>query len=415
MTDRKKIIKNKPKNINQIVNDNIEPYLKERGKPIYPSTNRANEISMHGEKEVDLTVGIEDINEAVMFYFNDVIKPYVIENGTKLNVPVIYANPERFKASQIDGTIRDKQGKVLLPVITLTRTNIDKVRTLGNKLDGNKVHNYAIYEKRFSTKNHYDNFAILNNRIPVKEYHTVVIPDYYKMRYECSIYVNFVQDLDRIIEAIGQYSYSYWGREGKFKFMAAIDSFDSRTEILVGSDRVILCNFGMTLNGYVTPRDINKHLASTNKFLSKAQLIFTAEVDNNIEILNTRMKQPSTQANFNIFPEKIIVTSPSAQLDVQTLNYIRTSITKTASSVNSDSTIEFNNTSILNPPNGSGLPATTKNDFMFFINGQYLEQTAIVSFDQVGTSCILTINPSELGYLLTDLQSPEIIAIGKFQ
>jgi hypothetical protein len=36
-----------------------------------------------------------DIDAAVMYYFQEVIKPTVVDNGEQIKVPVMYANPER--------------------------------------------------------------------------------------------------------------------------------------------------------------------------------------------------------------------------------------------------------------------------------------------------------------------------------
>ena len=41
----------------------------------------------------------------------DVVIPDVEENGTKVKVPLIYGNPERWKAATKDGYIRDQRGK----------------------------------------------------------------------------------------------------------------------------------------------------------------------------------------------------------------------------------------------------------------------------------------------------------------
>jgi hypothetical protein len=407
-----KTIRNTPKKIQQITAENTTPYLPERGAPEYPNTNRGHDVSMRGEVFNDLTVGIEDINDAVLYYFNQVIRPYVIEDGSKVNVPVYYANPERWKASQSDGMYRDTEGKIIFPVIVVNRTNIEKVRTIGNKLDGNEIHNYAVYEKRYSAKNHYDNFCVLTNRIPVKEYLNVAIPDYYRMTYACSIYTSFVQDLDRIIEAIGQYSYSYWGKEGKFKFMAMIDSFNSRTEITQGNDRVIVSNFDLTLNGYITPKDINKHMATRSKFLSKSQIIFTAEVQDTEQQLEQAMKCKRKQASFNIFPEKVTITGGgTGNIDMNLITYLNTNKGRIASTVTAPNVATFINTKILQPPSNSGLPLTTSQDFRFFINGQYVP-SFYVTLTENAQTVTAVFNTAAIGYTLE--ADDEVVGIGKF-
>ena len=60
------------------------------------------------------------------------------------------------------------------------RDNIQKVRSIGNKIDANNPNNFGIFQKGYSGQNAYDNFTVLNNRIPTKEFVAVVYPDYVK-------------------------------------------------------------------------------------------------------------------------------------------------------------------------------------------------------------------------------------------
>ncbi len=54
----------------------------------------------------------------------------------------------------------------------------------------------------------------------------------------------------------------------------------------------------------------------------------------------------------------------------------------------------------------------TEPGITFFINGQYVEPTAITSFTQSSGICTLVINTSQLGFTLA--ATDEIVAIGKF-
>ena len=60
----------------------------------------------------------------------------------------------------------------------------------------------------------------------------------------------------------------------------------------------------------------------------------------------------------------------------------------------------------------SFLPATSVDNFTFFVNGQNIERQAIVSFTEVGTDSILVIDPSILQFSFD--QSDVILAVGKF-
>src|SRR5210317_1791144 len=129
---------------------------------------REFQVSRENDTVSIQTVGIKDIDEAIFYYFNEVLKPQVVQNGKLINVPLVYGSPERWAAMQKDGYYRDKNGKMQAPLIVFRRDSIEKNRNLGNKLDGNRPIDYGIFEKKFSNKNVYDRFSILNNRIAQK-------------------------------------------------------------------------------------------------------------------------------------------------------------------------------------------------------------------------------------------------------
>jgi hypothetical protein len=90
-----------PKTQKEISNSLINPYDTTRGNPnTLDKLNRGNEVSFKNDTTKPLVIGIQDIDESIMYYFNEVIKPYVIQNGQRINVPIIYGNPERWKAVQ---------------------------------------------------------------------------------------------------------------------------------------------------------------------------------------------------------------------------------------------------------------------------------------------------------------------------
>ena len=130
-----------PKSQKEISQNLVEPYSDGEGKFIGQNPNFAtnpNEIntgisfnrgekrSLKGETDKIQTIGIQDIDEAIMYYFNNVIKPSVEQNGKRINVPIIYGAPERMKSSQKDGYYRDKKGAIMYPLIMFKRTSVEK-------------------------------------------------------------------------------------------------------------------------------------------------------------------------------------------------------------------------------------------------------------------------------------------------
>jgi len=90
------------------------------------------------------------------------------------------------------------------------------------------------------------------------------------------------------------------------------------------------------------------------------------------------------------------------------LDYLRKSFVKVATGVTGSSTASFAATTASAP---SGMTATTENDFIFFMNGGYMEHNA-VEVEQSGSIFLLKIDTSNIGYNLES--DDEIIAQGKF-
>ena len=70
--------------------------------------NRGYLYSRKNENIKNAEVTLMDMDSSILFYFNEVIKPSVEDNGENVKVPVMYASPERWKSITKDGFIRDK-------------------------------------------------------------------------------------------------------------------------------------------------------------------------------------------------------------------------------------------------------------------------------------------------------------------
>jgi len=279
---------NLPKTQTQIRQDSINTYTNpESGvsaqvSPLVDSTNRAYQVSRATDEVQNLTIGIKDIDEAIYYYFNEVLRPQVSQNGKMINVPLVYGSPERWASMQKDGYYRDKNGKMQAPLIVFRRDNIEKNRNLGNKLDGNSPTNYGVFEKKFSQKNIYDRFSILNNRVPVKEYYAVAIPDYVNITYSCIIFTDYIEQNNKIIEGVNFASDSYWGDPSRYRFRAMINNYSTSTEIVQGNDRMVKTEFTINLLGHIVTDVVNAQIFNSKKVFSKAAIKVTSETTGNI-------------------------------------------------------------------------------------------------------------------------------------
>jgi hypothetical protein len=265
----------RPKNRREFMNSLVIPTSPAEGNPnIIPSEpfnpgqpefNRALEVSLKDDTSRNFKIGITDVNEAVQYYFENVLKLSAVQNNSKVALPIIYGSPEKWKSVQADGFYRDGASKIMPPLLMYRRTSIEQNKNLGNKIDGNNVHNVQLFKKGFSRRNIYDNFNILRDQVPQDEYVISITPDYVTVTYECVIWTNFVEQMDSIIEAVNYASYSYWGDPTRFQFLTKIDSFQDNLTYSTGEDRVVKTSFNMSINGYLIPDSVNAYISKLSE------------------------------------------------------------------------------------------------------------------------------------------------------
>lgn len=412
----------RPASRREFMNKLIEPYDQKSGNPIeifseptklgQPEINRAKEISVKDDNIRDFKVGIQDFDEAIMYYFKEVLKPSVIQNNTRVNVPILYGSPENWSTVQSDGYYRDASGKLLAPLIMYKRRSITQNRNLGNKLDGNSAKNIQLFQKKYSKRNVYGNFRLLNNRNPEVEYIASITPDYVTVEYDCIVFTYFIEQMDSLVESINFASRSYWGDPTKFQFYSSIESFEESINYDIGEDRIIKNSFSLTLNGYLIPDSINKSIASINRSFGVSKIIFGIETSNSQQSTEAVKKRSNNfkplgsilaQDGVNI----VINEGGSQALNPIYANYLinNTSLVGTYASSTS---IIFNKGWAEAP---SPLPANSSTNFNIFVNGVYIEPTSY-TFTNNTTYSTLVINPSLLGYSLES--NDLVLAVGKF-
>lgn len=411
----------RPKNRREFMTSLSEPYVKGYSDPTkvfsepkksgMPEINRAYQIASDSQDDKDFSIGIKDIDEAVMYYFEKVLKLYVVQNNNRIAIPVIYGSSENWNNFQKDGYFRDKEGKLMAPLMVFKRNTISQNRNLGFKLDGNLIHNLQLFEKRYSVRNFYSNFNVLSNRSPEKEYVAVATPDYVTVEYECVVWTHYMEQMDKVVEALNFASRAYWGDPNRFLFHSSIETFTDATQYEQGEDRAVKTNFSVTLNGYLIPDTINKKMANATKYYGVSKVVFGLEAtDSPLEQFSTAKKETGKKLASVIAADSTntVINQITTTVATDAINYLSTNKQLTATYTN-PTTVSFASGWLEAP---IGIPQTSIDNFTFFCNGQFIEKTAIVSFTESGGVSTLIINPDQLSY--TFEQSDEIVAIGKF-
>ena len=89
-------------------------------------------------------------------------------------------------------------------------------------------------------------------------------------------------------------------------------------------------------------------------------------------------------------------------------SYIRKQYVKLSSSLIGNNTASFSAVTASAP---NELTSATEDDFLFFINGQYMEHDAL-TIEQSGSTFLFKVDTDSIGYILES--DDEILSLGKF-
>ena len=241
--------------------------------------NRGNELRRDKDDIKNISNEIIDMDSAIMYYFNEVIKPTVTENKETVKVPVMYASPERWLSIQKMGFMRDKRQQLITPVIVFRRTGMSKNENLQqNKIEANNPQQFVTIEQNYNQQNRYDAFSRQIGLTPNKTYYNVVMPDYVILNYEFIIWTSYIEQMNKIVERINYTNGSYWGEPGKMRFKSRIESFSDASEMDTQGERLVKTNFTVEMMGYIIPEEFNRY-ATTKKYLTPKKVIINMDVE----------------------------------------------------------------------------------------------------------------------------------------
>ena len=245
-----------------------------------PEEYRNRGLDTKAEELSKISVSLVDIDTAIIKYMDDVIQPFVVQDELKVQVPILYANPERWKNTRKVGVLRDTRGKLQIPLIMIKRDNIRK-NTLNNPI--NKYLERDFYSTSWNPRNKYDRFAIQNGINESKRYVSVMYPDFYDVQYSCMIWTEYQQQMNLLVEQISFEVENYWGENNKYKFKTSVEEYTNSVELPQRSDRIVRSEFRMTVKAYLLPEaTIDKYgkPIDTNmvRFTNK-KLVVTERID----------------------------------------------------------------------------------------------------------------------------------------
>jgi hypothetical protein len=357
-----------------------------------------------------------DIDYAIKWYIENEIQPQITANQELINVPVIFANGEKWDNVQRLGYLRDEKGMLQSPLIILKRNSVQE-RDSHRKLDVNwpNADNQIIHRQRYNERNRYEDelFPIpLQQPAESQKIYIIDIPRYVTIEYDMMIWCDFTTQLNDLIDQIFPYSRFAWGNEGN-KYVTSMGSISTETVNTTGEDRLVRATIPLTVMGTLLAAQQTR-IDTVRKMYSIKKVSFDNVVDvGNLNIFSTtNVPQPVLQQSSNVFAGgRITVTGGgvSTTINAAVMTYLINVTEQPGTRVN-NTTVIVAALAAINPNN---LAVATVNEFDIFINGQYIDKAVYTWTPSDVTTQTITFNTALLGYGIDPTDT--VIVKGRWQ
>ena len=234
--------------------------------------NRADQTSIRSEKGnpkvvikkpggqnagKGFSIGLKEIDTAVIKHVRNIMKPKIKEQNEIISVPVLYGNEERWKSIKARGTLRDKNGVIILPMIVIKRTSLgfneDMPLSFDNDVRG-KFISVVRSSSGWSKNNRYDRFAVLTGQKPVQEFVKTGMPDFVVCSYSVVMMTSFIEQMNELNNLWIEHLETYFGDQTSYRFLSSLDG-DISNEIEMESqgERMIRNELTLSIKGYMIP------------------------------------------------------------------------------------------------------------------------------------------------------------------
>ena len=246
--------------------------------------NESQTIIPGNDLSKQYSITLKDIDTSIMSYVKNVIKPTVQEANEKVKVSVMYGNEERWVSARKRGVLRDKNGSLILPLIMLKRTAVEKSDAIpGYEHDIRRKYTEIVRNSSWSKANRYSRFSVQNDELPVYENLVTSIPNFVNITYEFVLWTNFIEQMNPLIESFMEYDKTYWGDKNTYRFVSNLDSVSDASEMAQDGERFIKSTFSVITKAYLLPEETNNivmgKMNQVQKRLSPSKVIFGSESD----------------------------------------------------------------------------------------------------------------------------------------
>lgn len=291
---------------------------------------------------------IEDVDKSVFELFDKHLPFQYDRSGTMTRVPVIFASGERFAVLRRRKPLRDKTGALILPIISVMRTNITQTSTIGggtSEVETQVIRRKlskedALYQRLINSRKEQNSLDLAidpdrpdgNSRLrserreviasnegmqPVlgkNVYEIYEIPPvkFFTATYEITFWTQYTQQMNDLLMATMslyqnntqrtfrlQTSKGYWFVAYIGEQMSNGDNFDGFAD----DERLIKYTFEMTVPSYLIGAEFPGAMKPIRRFLSAPEVSFASWYEDLDQERDTSMGIPSGNPSDYIFSD----------------------------------------------------------------------------------------------------------------
>ncbi len=245
--------------------------------------SREKQIRRDGENDLESpSIGLEDIDETIQYQFEENFNFHVKQNNENIKVPVIYNTRERWEWAKNNKDLRTVHDKVIFPLIVFERTDVSRdsnrenANTINQRVFGFGSTDAFIASTKYSQRNRYNKFGVLNGNLPEREFYSIATPNYVEVEYDFTIYTEYMYQINGMIEEISYMGLEYWGDTNENLFRAEVGNISTDIEI-ENEVRFAKADFSVTLLAYLLPEHVADS-ATTKKAYTVSEVEFNEEI-----------------------------------------------------------------------------------------------------------------------------------------
>lgn len=379
--------------------------------------NRATQIRRDDDVIRTPRRTLYDIDFAMKWFVENEIQPQVTHNNELINVPVIFANGEKWDSVRRLGYLRDEKGMLQSPLVVLKRNTMTERDQL-KKLDTNRpvsidgIGNQMYYRAKYNKRNRYEDelFPIpINNPQESKEIYAINIPEYVDIEYDLMLWTDFTTQMNELVEQFMPYGGFAWGNEQN-KYQTHMRAFNFETLNTVGEDRLVRATTSLTVKGTLLAEQ-EFRLSTLQKAYSIKRVRFDTVIDVGLDLFSTTVVpeqllqfQSQVLAGGSVTVSSTGGASGGTSINAETMSYL-VDLTEKQASYSSNTTVTVSGAAAINPTTAL---AATKAEFDIYINGQYIDKAAYTWTPTTSATQTIVFNTATLGYTI---DSDDIIIV----